>query len=292
MKVLFTGKGSSGSWQIRGIQLAEGLRAIGVEALAVPKASVEMMRSADVIVLVKRPTAELLDTIRASGKPFAWDCVDFWPQPAGNDWDCERALTFLRTALYDVSPDMLICATRDMLLDANHKNSCVIYHHAKPFYIERGKIVNRVGVVKRSGGIRRIGYEGGDYLGRFVVPIFNEMSRRKWNFVSGGDDQLFDSDAAICLRDTIGYAPRHWKSNVKLANAQALGIPALCSPESGYRETSTGGVLWINSPEDLPAAFDILANPARYAELCAAVDAPPTLEQVSRQYLRELERIA
>lgn len=283
MKILLTGKGSSGSWKVRGEQSAEGIRALGVNAVAIPKASVEQMRAADVIVLVKRPTFELLDAIRKSGKPFAWDTVDAWPQPVGNEWPKDQALSWLRTMIADVAPNHLICATRAMMEDAAFPSASVIYHHARP-----GLSRNE----HRRNEWLNVWYDGGDhYLGSYESRFHSGSSTLfAWPLLRGLEN-AHRADVAICLRDCSGYAPRHWKSNVKLANAQALGIPALCSPESGYKETSTGGVLWIESPEDLPAAFDTLADPARYAELCAGVDAPPTLAEVAAQYVRELRNI-
>jgi hypothetical protein len=284
VKILFTGKGSSGSWSIRGTQIAEGLRDIGVDALAIPKASVEQLRWADVVVLVKRPNAEIMAAIWESQKPLVWDIVDAWTQPEGNEWPRERCLSWLATQLYYVKPDAIICATRAMQDDAEFAKSCVIYHHARPELTLR----RRHGVFKKTA--EWFVYDGGDhYLGRYRDIL---IERSGMTFARGylGDFQMC-ADVIVCLRDSKGYAPRHWKSNVKLANAQALGIPALCSPESGYKETSTGGVLWIESPSDLPAAFDALANPARYAELCAAVDAPPTLREVAVKYRAFLESI-
>ena len=139
------------------------------------------------------------------------------------------------------------------------------------------------------GGPLRVGYSGArHYLGRYASEIAKLCIERGGYFY---DDGIELADFAICIRDTAGYAPRHWKSNVKLANAQALGIPALCSPESGYQETSTGGVLWIESPEQLRQAFDKLADLEHYAKVCAAVDKPPTLEQCAGQYLSFLQRV-
>jgi hypothetical protein len=283
MKVLFTGKGTSGSWKIRGQQVSEGLLDSGVAASAIPHASVEQMRAFDVIVLVKRPTDQLLAAIRESGKPFAWDVVDSWPQPIGNEWGETYAKVWLHESIQHVGPDLLICSTRAMMEDANFPQSCVIYHHARSEFHR----MRRVNIDAHF-----LVYDGGHhYLGSYEGTLY-QAAKHGLTFLNGN---LFDfatcSRAAVCLRDCSGYAPRHWKSNVKLANAQALGIPALCSKESGYKETSTGGVLWIESPEDLPAAFDQLADPACYAELCAGVDAPPTLESVSLQYAAALRTL-
>ena len=277
MKVLFTGKGKSGAWTVRGEQIAAAIRAQGVDAVAIPKASVEQMRAADVVVLVKRPTFELIAAIRQSGRPFVWDIVDAWPQPDGNEWPEDRALTWLRTMVNDVRPDLLICATHRMMEDARYARSSVIYHHARP----------ELRPIPHGINLGTFTYEGGShYLGRFEQHLVRLADERGWRFNKTKVDWV--DDFVICLRDCNGYAPRHWKSNVKLANAQALGIPALCSPECGYKETSTGGVIWIESPSDLPAAFDRLADPKEYAAIYAAVDDPPKIEAVAANYACQL----
>ena len=68
------------------------------------------------------------------------------------------------------------------------------------------------------------------------------------------------ADIGIALRDGEGYAQKHWKPGTKLANIQALGIPALCSPEAGYREIANGSEHWIKTADDVAIAFSALES--------------------------------
>lgn len=284
MKILITckGNGKSGSTQIRGAQLAE---AIG--AAFKPSATLADMRAHDVVVLVKRPTRQLVDDMRASGCRVIWDMVDSWPQPIGNQWAAGMMREWLFNTAQDIQPDGIICATRAMQRDVEDWPDVArplvttIYHHARPAYLAMPP--------RSADRVRSVGYEGGrNYLGQFETVIREECLRRGWVF---NTESIADVDVALCLRDVSGYGPRALKSNVKLANAQARGIPALCSPEAGYQETSTGGVLWIDKPSDVVAAFSALSDTAHYAKVRDALDRPPTIEQCAEQYRVFLDRV-
>ncbi len=281
MKILITGKGTGGSWQCRGVQPAEAMG-----ATCKPNATLADMRSHDVVVLVKRPTDRLADDLRNCGRPFVHDVVDAWPQRAGNEWREQDAREWLSTLLEWLAPDAVICATKRMQRDVGELApgrviTTTIYHHARPAYLEAPR--------RKPGPVCWVGYEGGaNYLGRYRAVVEAECARRHWQF---NPNSIVDADIALCLRDCSGYAPRHFKSQVKLANAQALGLPALCSPECGYQETSTGGVIWIESPADIRAAFDSLSDEAHYAKVATAVDKPPTLDLVAAQYKSFLEAV-
>ena len=89
MKLLFTGRGTSGSWQIRGLQLA---KAMGATAL--PQA--RDIGPYDMAVIVKRAEPDLVARIHAAGVPLIWDVVDAYPQPIGNTWDRPKCIAWLR----------------------------------------------------------------------------------------------------------------------------------------------------------------------------------------------------
>lgn len=282
MKILITGRGTSGSFQIRGFQMA---KAIGATVL--PNAPLEVMRKHDCIILVKRPTADLVADLRRSGARVIHDLVDAWPQPAGNEWPADKMLAWLRQTVEDVQPDGVICATKAMQIDVNALPETVrpltaaIYHHARAHYVTAPP--------HARSEVRTVGYEGGrNYLGRFEPLIREECMRRRWAFDT---ESIAGADVVICLRDAAGYGPRAWKSNIKAANAQALGIPMLCSPEAGYQETTTGGVIWIEQFRDIRPAFDALADPEHYAKMRAAVDRPPLIGDLAMQYHAFIERV-
>jgi hypothetical protein len=102
--------------------------------------------------------------------------------------------------------------------------------------------------------VRVVGYEGGEsYLGKWREIVQRECDKRGWQFQINGD--MRDADIGVALRDGNGYAQRHWKPGTKLANLQALGIPALCSQECGYHEIASGSEVWIEEALDVGIAF-------------------------------------
>jgi hypothetical protein len=271
MHVLITGKGSSGSWQIRGVQLGQ---AIGAEVQ--PMAEPSDCRSAQIVVGVKRISEPLLRSIKASGRPFVWDCVDPWPQPC--DWDERQAKVWLWGEIARLRPDAIVFGTERMREDSGFTgHSLVLPHHAWPKYT--GNPVRPVQVV---------GYEGAElYLGRWRAVLEQECKARGWVFRINGDMGL--ADIGVALRDGGGYPARWWKPGTKLANLQALGIPALCSPEAGCREIANGSEAWIESPADIGPALDAVAPESVRQRF---VMRPPQLHQVAQTYKRFLTTCA
>jgi hypothetical protein len=247
VNILITGKGgTAGSWKIRAEQLGAALR-----ANVKPMASVHDCAIADVIVVVKRTPAPLIDAIRHSGKPWVLDIVDGWPQPC--DWDESRSKAWLLEHLGALQPSGVIFGTERMAFDAGpfRSRSLVLPHHSWDRYVKTAPAVrDRVQVV---------GYEGSpDYLGRWRPILEQQCSARGWDLQINGD--MRHTDIGIALRDTGGYPARWWKPGTKLSNLHALGIPALCSREAGYDSVKSGAELWIESEADVKAAFDMLAD--------------------------------
>lgn len=265
--ILVTGAGRSGSWQVRGEQLG---RAIG--AVVKPLADLADCRGADLVVIVKRPPAATLDAVRRSGMPWVWDVVDAWPQGHHPDMDERQAKRWLRAQLEALQPTAVVWPTWRMQDDARWEGPQIaLPHHGWPKYHRR----------EVSDTIRAVGYEGGNYLGRWRQVLEQECALRGWQFVVNGDMQQVD--VGVALRDGGGYPAAHWKSNCKLANLQHLGIPAICSPECGYMETQCGSELWASCAAELAAAFRELENDKRRRELAAAAR-PIPLDQVAKTY--------
>lgn len=241
MNVLFTGAGTSGSWQVRGAQLGAAMG-----ARVVPMASVEECRRADVIVAVKRVPSELLQNIRASGRPWLYDIVDAYPQPACGAWGKEESLAWLRQRVAELAPSGVIWPNRRMQQDAG-KEGLVLYHHHRP----------RIKVNPVRERIQTVGYEGAaDYIEGWCGAIDAECHRIGARFVLNPLD-LADVDVVLALRDKqhAGYPQLHWKSNVKLANAHGSGTPAICLPEDGYQETRSGAEYWATNQAELGRAL-------------------------------------
>lgn len=269
VNVLITGRGTAGSWKIRGEQLAE---AMGCEAMP-------MAVDHRLPVVVKRLRPELLDMLR--GRFWVWDIVDAWPQPAGNEWDRETAIGWLRGEIARLQPGAVVFATDAMMRDAEFDGPCIsLPHHAWAKYQPKPL---------REAGPLVIGYEGGEqYLGRWLPVIKDECRRHGWRFQIGNLQQC---DVGLALRDCSGYAPANWKSNVKLANLQALGIPAICSPEAGYRETACGAEIFVSTEAELRDALGVACS-LDYRRMAREASQHPRLDAIARKYAAWLSTLS
>jgi hypothetical protein len=269
MRILITGTGRNGSWAVRGEQLGA---AIG--AAVVPMASAEQCRRADLVVIVKRARGEILDAVRRSGRPWVWDVVDAWPQPTnGTVMDERHAKRWLREQLDILRPDAVVWPTGCMQADGRYGGpQVVLAHHSWPKYTPQ----------PLRAAVEVVGYEGNaHYLGAWRGLLEQECALRGWRFeVNAG---LERADIGVALRSNGGYPALHWKSNCKLANLQALGIPALCSPERGYQETASGSEVWIETPGQLASALDQFEDLAERQRVRDCMR-PVLLADIARRY--------
>jgi hypothetical protein len=272
VKVLFTGRGTSGSWQIRAVQIG---RAIGADVL--PDA--RDVAAYDLTVLVKRSAAGQIERIHRAGVPLVWDVVDAWPQPDGNNWSEGECKAWLAGQVKQLRPVAIVVATAAMAADCAGFGVPVLHlpHHARP--------AQRLNPIRER--VEVVGYEGGEqYLGAWRSQLETECMRRGWRFVVN-PTQLADLDIVVALRQADGYAPRNWKSNVKAANAQATGTPMVANREQGYVETDNGALFWAGDAEGLAHALDAL-TPAdvRRAASRRLLEAAPAvqLEHVAKGY--------
>lgn len=240
MDCLFTGKGGSGSWAIRGEQL-------GSFGRVVPNCT---KPAGDIAVVVKRTPRQVIDAIRAKGMPWVWDIVDAYPQPHANAWTRKEGIDWVRKQVESLRPNGIIWPNRKMMEDcAIDLPQAVIYHH------HRSGI--RLNPIRES--VHTVGYEGGNYLGSWRPMIEEECRRRGWSFVTD-PGELANLDIVVAFRDPTGYVPFSWKSNVKLANAHGSGTPFVGAPECGYMETQSGAEYWATDKNSLRVAFDWLTD--------------------------------
>ncbi len=279
-RILITGKGTSGSWKIRGEQLG---RAIG--ATVVAQASRTVIEAHDLVVLVKRGPEDLVRRIRESGKPLVWDVVDAWPQPAGSHWLRPACLQWLRQRLNELRPAACVAATPVMEADieAERVPALCVWHHARP-----GQAINPL-----REHLATIGYEGSEaHLGTWAQHLDTAARRARVRFVLH-PPRLADVDIVVALREQTGYAARHWKSNVKLANAQGSGTPIIMGTESAYLAKACGAEAIVSGPADLDEAIELLRPAAvRRAAAEAMRAAAPSLEACAAAYLDFLTSVA
>lgn len=239
MKILFTGRGTSGSWQIRGVQIGAAMGA-EVEPMA-------LRSSADVVVAVKRVPDEVAQAFRGR---MVWDVVDAFPQPHANRWSEAECKIWLAKEIRRLEPVGIIAATKAMAEDCAGFDVPVLWlpHHHRP-----GIAVNPI-----RERIEVVGYEGGpQYIDGWRPAIEQECQRIGARLVVN-PESLADVDVVLALRTDAGYAPRLWKSNVKLSNAHGSGTPFIGCREAGYLETKTGFEEWADDAHELGAAFDRL----------------------------------
>lgn len=273
VNLLFTGNGTAGSWIVRGEQIGQALG-----AHVAPKATVADFKAADLTVCVKRvPEARLL-ALRASGKPWVLDVLDFYPQPLCSTWGASEAIRWAQARLAFLRPDGVIWPNQRMAEDVGFNGpQAVIYHHHRPG-IRRNPIRERVSVV---------GYEGAaPYVDGWRAHIESECDKRGWRFAIN-PPSLAETDIVLALRGGPwnGYVPEHWKSNVKLANAHGSGTPFVGSPEEGYRETQTGAEYWARDLGGLRMAFDWLTPPKNREAVAERFLANAyTLDQAAKDY--------
>lgn len=261
MNLLFTSRSTkAGSWKIRGEQLGH---ACG--ATVMPQATWAQCREAAVIVVVKKVGAELLQAVRSSGRPWVYDVLDAYPQPLCSEWGRGESIAWMRAHLRSLAPTAIVWPNERMREDCDiGLPGLVLPHHHRP-----GIEVNPI-----REQVRVVGYEGeASYLGGLRSAIEDECASRGWRF-SVNPRQLADVDIVLAMRagTAVSYAARHWKSNVKLANAHGSGTPFIGNRECGYLETATGCEYWADSPRELATAFNWL-------------DSHSAREQVSERFL-------
>jgi hypothetical protein len=271
VNLLVTGSGSSGSWAIRGEQLGKAIGAT-VQAKALDVAAY------DAAIVVKRPPADLVARIHAARIPLIWDVVDAWPQPVGNTWGRDECMAWLRQQVRQIRPAGIVAATWVMADDCREFGVPVVCvpHHCRPM-LDQNPIRERV---------QAVGYEGGEgYITGWRSAIEAQCKARGWRFVVN-PPSLAQLDIVLALRDATGYAPRQWKSGVKLSNAQGSGTPFIGGREAGYLAQAIGNCeRWADAPEELAAAFDSLAPLAERRRVSGwMLSAAPRLDAVAADY--------
>jgi len=278
VNLLVTGRGTSGSWCIRGQQLGE---AIG----ATVQANASRLSGFDLGIVVKRAPADLLHRLRVAKLPLVYDVVDGWPQPVGNvEWQRSQCMDWLRRQVRDIQPVGLVAATRAMAEDCREFELPVLAlpHHPRP-----GQRQNPI-----RERVQKVGYEGAPhYLGHWRDTIERECKTRGWEFVIN-PASLDAVDIVLAVRDCRGYPAKRWKSNVKLANAQGSGTPCIADHEEAYEETAAGGEVWVSEPDDVGAAYESLTSQEARAKASRQLQAGTlSLERIAAEYQAWLQTL-
>lgn len=283
MRILFTGKGGAGSFAIRGVQLGAALG-----ATVKPYATQQDFADCDIAVVVKRTPPVLIDALTRSQKRWVFDVVDFFPQPQCSGWNQAQSIAWVRGRLEELDPNGVIWPTHRMRLDCDPNGdfpSMVLPHHHRP-QIARNPVREKV---------QTVGYEGNPkYLSSWGAMLDRECERRGWTFVTN-PERLADVDIVVAFRagEWNGYAQKHYKSNVKLANAHASGTPFIGQMECGYLETATGCEYWAENAKELSVSFDWLESQSTREQVSDRfVQAAYPVEKAASEVAKFLRTIA
>lgn len=251
VSVLFTSRSSAGAWQVRGEQVA----ATRANWRAVQRPGEADLAACDLLCVVKKPDLSLVRRARDLGKAVVFDIVDSWAQPRDGlrhaTVDAARAL--FAPAWRALGADAHIFPTRRMAQDLGPLVRCgvCIPHHWRPG-LAPNPVRERVAVV---------GYEGADYLGEWRGRLESACAARGLRFTVN-PPRYTDLDIVVIARggEHASFLARHYKSNVKLANAYGSGTPALVhAGEIAAQETDCGDVLFFtDAPGSLERQLDRL----------------------------------
>jgi hypothetical protein len=182
-----------------------------------------------------------------------YDIVDAYPQPMSSVWERAEAIGWVHQKLKALRPAAVIWPNQRMREDCDTGlPGLVLKHHHRP----------GIGINPVREQVQAVGYEGSPaYLEQWRPIIERECERRGWRFVVN-PKRLADLDIVLALRGGRwdGYVSRHWKSNVKLANAHGSGTPFVGQRECGYQETASGAEYWAEDRVSLSMSFDWLAS--------------------------------
>jgi len=260
-RVCFLGDGVSGSWQMRAAQIAETHPAW--EAMATKDLRASDVPRFDLFCIVKRFDAAKAEWLRSQGKAVVYDVVDPWKQPEDGEANptLNDVVGYFRRMLSPMAVDGVIFPNATMLADLGHfvPRPTHIYHHHRVY--QEPIIVCRQAT--------RVGYEGReDYLGPWAETAARVCERLGLEWVVN-PNSLTSLDIGLAVRGGRNgtLMAKRYKSNVKLANLFAAGLPAIAhADEASYRETDDGNVRFFMDEASLERAIvDLLPYERRLA---------------------------
>lgn len=229
----FFGDGISGSWMMRSQQVALMHKVWMSKShmnygwrLATP--------GYQVFCFVKRFDPQFAQRLRAKGVRVVYDLVDPWRQPEDGlaNKSLSEVIRFFRNRLENLPVDGVIFPTQSMCDDLGKfvPNPITIYHH------------HRIGLppIDLRRQARVVAYEGEpSYLGPWLKSMQHICGKLNLQFVIN-PPSLSDADIGFAARggDHGSLMARRYKSNVKLANFLAAGLPCVVHrDEVSYQET-------------------------------------------------------
>lgn len=236
---------------MRGEQMAACRKEWSAKQLATE----EDLRGHDAVVLIKRTNNALLRPIRRWGGPIIYDALDFWLQPQDTIGieSSEQARHKFHNHFGRLRPQLVLACTQAMKDDLEPmmpQKVNLLRHHYDPRLVP---CEYPSSLVVYAGHLR---YMGEDWA-RVIKAACNRLGvsfRAVGNFKQFcGSDEVIPAHPGIMIAVRAGqhgsWLAKRWKSNVKAATAQGLGVPFLAQKDTAYKETAPDTV-WL--PKDVP----------------------------------------
>ncbi len=300
MRLLFTGKTESGTFIMRGQQIAaqhpSWRAALGITA--------NELHGFDAVVVVKEVLPDVLATIKLYGIPLIYDAVDFWEQPKGlfrrrsaaqQLTRADDARAYFRPFFQQLNPNLTICVTQEMskVLADLVSHTEVIYHHSDP----RLPIAEAYRQVSRSESEKRVLYFGkrrflkewGRTARRACAANGAELVAQNVTKRTFGHPAAADAMLAVRGGRDGCWLSRSWKSNVKAATAARLGLPLVAWPEASYLETAPNA-LWFTNESELVDAIRVALAAERHEHTPQGFDVERSATDFEAAAARMLDR--
>jgi len=279
-RVFFLGTSRAGSWEVRGRQIAacrsnwDCGRSINWWTL----------RRYDIFVVVKKAEQKHIEMIRRSGKPLVYDIIDSWKQPGDSlrVTDLNQARDFFANAWKQRDADSYIFPNQQMREDLGDlvPHSTHIYHHYLPSLKPR----------PLPEQVSTLGYQGAKRFIQQDMDALEDVARncRLELIADNRLEALNKIDIGIIQRSGVnnGFLERRYKSNVKLANFMACGIPTL------IQAGTVSCVETWNEPESYFDSFDELETKLKQLVSDPGLRKKPHLDLIEHAAQFSIESIA
>lgn len=244
LPVCFIGKNISGTWTIRGEQIASA-RANWKATLDPSSAD---LKEFDVFCVVKHPVQSIINDLRRKNKTIVYDVLDSWAQPADGlrYTNLPQVKAYFAEKWRALGIPYFIFPNRTMKVHLGEliPYCTYIYHHYWP--------QQKVNTVRSYARI--VAYEGNaNYLGEWETHLTRICEELGLQFVVN-PPTWEDVDIAVAVRggEHDSFLANQYKSNVKLANCYGAGVPAVAGDkEMSCHETDTGDVRFFRTADDL-----------------------------------------
>jgi hypothetical protein len=245
--MIFVGMNERSSGQIRGIQISEGLKSIGIDARFIDSRDQSLSSIKNqTVIFIRRIDKNIAKKMKNQGCKVVFDTLD---RPVADIHECIRSGRIFSWSFYD-SPeiDEFIVnnsMVRDQISQISERKCTIIPHHAvdqNPVLRKSVKTAGYIGLADQLDSLREIEEILKNH--GIIFSSTNPLTRQECI------DDLNSLDLGIIfLKKNERTDPViKYKPNTKLTNFQSFGIPTISIPYHSFVEF--GSDAWVNSSEE------------------------------------------